>query len=788
MQGMGRQADYAQVLAAFALPLALVAVAGWFAWNETWNHAEGELMRTADGAAELADRVFSSATLAARLTNTVLTGVSDTELQRDEARYHQKIAGIMAELPGSNMISVSDRDGALRLMSGRFPAARISVADREWVKALQADGAPKIYVGALALGRAEGLPFFSINIPRSGTGNDVAAGAYDGIITVSLDPDEIAQQLRNTTQEDADVIALVRDDGEILASTRGNRTGVPRVPATSPLLASIAEGTDRGIYEGQSLGLRDGLPLGRGIKIAFKRVGSLPVYTTVSRTPTAIVAPWLRTMAALLAVGLPASLALGALSLTSLRRRKALAKSEAELAAAFESAATGTALIDSRTNRILKVNRRLCEITGRDASELAGFTLDLFLEAREDRGDQLPSGEVDATAGLSRVQRPDGSIRWIELGTAPVASARIADPSLVIATFHDVTEQRQARERQILLAREVDHRAKNVLAIVQAVVRMERDFAASGYVTRVEGRIRALGRAHELLAEDSWQGVGLKSLVDEELAAYRTGAPLSVDGPGIVISSNAVQPLAMILHELATNAAKHGAIARPEGKLCISWNVDIRTGGLELRWREELGPDAGSTTAPGGTGLTIVKGSVDQLGGEVAFDWRDTGLVCRILLPDTAFAEDGRVHADNTDAPPAGTPDGIPGRRALLAEDEFLVAMEMQDLLESNGFEVIGPAHSLKEARQLAELEAGRIDVAILDVNLRGDLSIDLARELGRAGIGVLLVTGYSEIPGKVQGDSWTELRKPVSETDLVRALRTIARTGRSDKDPALAL
>jgi hypothetical protein len=323
------------------LPLVLVAVAGWSAWTDTWSRAEGELSRTAYGAAELADRVFSSAVLAARLTDTVLTDVSDEELLQHEAVYHQQVASIMAELPGSNMISVSNRDGILTLMSGRYPAARISVADREWVNALQEDEPPEVYVGKLSKGRVAGLPFFSISIRRNVSRNDLDAGAYDGNINVSLDPLQIARELRTTTQDDADVISLVRADGEILSSTASTWTEAPRVPATSPLLSSIARGETRGIYEGQSIGLRDELPLGRGILVAFNQVGDLPVYATVSRTPLAVLTPWLQTTGALLAVGLPTSLALGLLSLTSLRRRIALGKSEAELRAAFENASTG---------------------------------------------------------------------------------------------------------------------------------------------------------------------------------------------------------------------------------------------------------------------------------------------------------------------------------------------------------------------------------------------------------------------------------------------------------------
>jgi PAS domain S-box-containing protein len=789
---MSKKSDYAQVIAAFALPLVLVGVAGWFAWSDTWERAEGELSRTADAAAELADRVFSSAILAARLTNTLLTGVSDDELRENEYRYHQQVAGILAELSGSNMISVSDHEGLLTIMSGQFPASRVSVADREWVKALQASDPPEVHVGTLSVGRVAGLPFFSVSIPRSGSGNEALADEYEGNINVSLDPLQIARELRSSTHEESDLISLVREDGEILTSTRGNWMEVSRVPSASPLLTLIRQGADRGIYEGQSLGLREGLPLGRGIKIAFKQVDDLPVYATVSRTPKAILAPWLRTMTVLLAVGLPTSLALGFLSLTSLRHRNALRKSEAELHAAFENAATGNALVDGKTNRILKVNSQLCEIAGRDPIDLIGFTVDGLLDApMQATGSQLVD-RVGAVSRLYRLQRPDGSIRWIELGAAPVTSSRLTNTSLLIATFHDITERVQSQERQLLLAREVDHRAKNVLAIVQAIVRMERNSNSEAYVKRVEGRILALGRAHELLAKEGWQGVSLKCLLDEELAAYQTASPFLIDGSDVVISPEAVQPLSMVLHELATNSVKHGALAKPTGNLSVSWSVHLQTGELELHWLEELKQEVSASHAPGGFGFTIIQGSVEQLGGKITFDWRETGLACRIILPSIAMVKGVDTHVDNTDALPdrdvAAETNKYCGLRVLLAEDEVIVAMDMQDMLEQNGCEVIGPAYNLEEARRLADLKEGRIDVAVLDVNLKGDASIELARDLGRAGVGVILVTGYSEIAEKKETDSWIQLRKPVSETVVIAALQKISERAPKDSVGASAI
>jgi hypothetical protein len=158
--------DLAQVTAAFALPLVLVAVAGWFSWSETWARAEGELYRTVDGAAEYSERLFASAYLAGRLADRLLAEASDEEIRQNEAYYHGLLAEVIPDLPGSISINVSDRAGQMLLTSTLLPTPPVSVADREWVLALQDPEPPPVYVGALTVGRVHGQLFFSLSLPR----------------------------------------------------------------------------------------------------------------------------------------------------------------------------------------------------------------------------------------------------------------------------------------------------------------------------------------------------------------------------------------------------------------------------------------------------------------------------------------------------------------------------------------------------------------------------------------------------------------------------------------------
>jgi PAS domain S-box-containing protein len=658
--------DRLRIVAAFSLPLVLVTLAGWLAWSDNWGHAEGELLRTADGAAEYSERIFQSALLAGRLTNSILAGASDEDIRRDEERYHSELATIMPELPASNTITVSNGEGALLLMSTVYPVPPVSVADREWVEALRSRDAPAIHVGALSFGRVGGRAFFSLSIPRNRSGAE--AGEYAGLVNISLDPYAVARGLGGTTHEVADVLSIVRTDGAILSSTGSNWVDRPRVPESSPLRAAMTENSPRGMYEGQSIGLRQGLPIGRGLLIAYRQVGDLPVYATVSRPLRAIVAPWLETMARLLAVALPASLALGLFAVAEARRRSDLYDSEAELRAAFENATTGTALIDGEDHRILKANKRLSEISGRSASELIGVTLDGLLGPAETT---TKPAVVDAASGARKIRRPDGGVRWVELGIAPVGRARRSAPALSIATLHDVTERKENQERQLLLAREVDHRAKNVLAIVQAVIRLVRDPAARQAMKDVEGRIQALARAHDLMSSDRWEGASLKALVREELAAYQGVGQISIEGPDAKIAPAAVQPLSMAFHELATNAVKHGALATTEGRLDVSWTESGPCGHFNIRWQEW--PERVPQFRRDGSGLAILRGSIEQIGGSIELHWLESGFVCDLELPDTCL-----VASNGPSGAPAGGSDGettqetvdVARKRVLLAEQD----------------------------------------------------------------------------------------------------------------------
>ena len=206
-------------------------------------------------------------------------------------------------------------------------------------------------------------------------------------------------------------------------------------------------------------------------------------------------------------------------------------------------------------------------------------------------------------------------------------------PSLILSA--DVGMRRQAEERQRLLAAELDHRVKNTLATVQALAALTLRSSESPEAFRktFEARLQAMASGHNLLARGGWEGASLRDIVDEMLAPYADarGERILIAGPDVRLVPAAATTLTMVLHELATNAAKHGALSTAAGRVTLEW----RSGGgaVELRWAESAGPPVQPPTRRG-FGSTLIEHSiVSTLGGEVRFDFASDGLVCTMRLP-----------------------------------------------------------------------------------------------------------------------------------------------------------
>jgi PAS domain S-box-containing protein len=343
-----------------------------------------------------------------------------------------------------------------------------------------------------------------------------------------------------------------------------------------------------------------------------------------------------------------------------------------------------------------------------------------------------------------RVCRPNGELRWC-IGTA-VASVDVTDNVVHISGVTvDITDRKEAEERQALLAREVDHRARNALALVQSIVRLTRSDDIKSYIAAVDGRIGALARAHTLLAQSRWQGADLARLVGEELAPFRTDGPerITTAGPDVSLEPRTAQTLALALHELATNAAKYGALSAQSGRVAVNW--ELQGQGLFLRWAETEGPPTRPPAAPG-FGIRLISASIErQLAGEAAFHWRPEGLYCTLSVPSREhmepFAHRAGIHRTTSEDRPDLPLRLETGNRLLVVEDEILVAMMMKDILTELGFSVIGPFSRLSEAMVAAVHED--INAGIIDVNLGGEFVYPVADVLAARKIPFVFITGY---------------------------------------------
>ncbi|CAN7274069.1 PAS domain-containing protein [Phenylobacterium sp. LjRoot219] len=239
-----------------------------------------------------------------------------------------------------------------------------------------------------------------------------------------------------------------------------------------------------------------------------------------------------------------------------------------------------------------------------------------------------------------RIVRAGGEVRWIHaMGRAVFEPGKDGvAPTRFVGAVQDVSARKAAEERMRLLAREVDHRANNLLAVVQGTVALSQADDASTLKRVITGRVNALARAHQLLANARWEGADLRRLVEEELLPFSLGdeGRVALQGPSVALAPAAAQSVAMALHELATNAAKYGALSAPEGRVEVRWSRDA-AGELRLTWRETGGPLV-RAPARRGLGTTLLGRALSgPIGGETRLDWRPQGLICELVLPASAL-------------------------------------------------------------------------------------------------------------------------------------------------------
>lgn len=394
--------------------------------------------------------------------------------------------------------------------------------------------------------------------------------------------------------------------------------------------------------------------------------------------------------------------------------------------------------------RIVVFNAAAERYFGFPAQDVIGRNLwDVFPQGRGSRYEamcQQAKEGVSSTLVMPSALKPG---RMVE-----ITFARWDDGVCIAIT--DVTD-RQGKEAQVRqLMAEVNHRSKNLLAVVQAVARQTAAKSPKDFVASFEQRLMALAKAQDLLIEGDWRRVGLEELIRAELEHFAAliGRRIILQGPNIAVTPAAAQALGMAFHELSTNAAKYGALSNDVGAVTITWDVAKPLNAneqLTITWREVGGPTVTEPVSKG-FGSSVIGPMVRTgLNADVEIGFNPEGLLWRISCDASGVLAAGAPDAAKQEfTAPRPRPAAAPATRGriLVVEDEPLVGMEIAEALTEAGFTVLGPVSSNEDA--LALVAENGCDAAVLDVNLGRETSEPLAVKFKAEGVPFITLTGYA--------------------------------------------
>jgi len=426
-------------------------------------------------------------------------------------------------------------------------------------------------------------------------------------------------------------------------------------------------------------------------------------------------------------------------------------------------------------------NAGATRIFGYEPKEMIGQSIIKIIppELRQEEDEilaKLKRGEHIAHYETVRLAK-DGRRLNISLSVSPVfdKTGRIIGASKIA---RDVTEKKRVEAIQRVLIEELNHRVKNTLAMTQAIASQSLRHAksASDFVESFTGRVQALAKAHSLLTDRKLEGAELTELVREQVTLGVADERVICSGPTVILGAQPAIHLALVLHELATNARKYGGLSVPQGRLSVKWEVHSsgsRT--LLLDWTESGGPQV-SAPLTAGFGTTLIERTLQTHSGEATVRYGVTGVTCKLRLPlgETARPEVEAALAAlsiSAHAQVRGQTDGriFEGRRILIVEDEPLLAMELETNLNALGCKTLRSAATLNAAK--AAIGDSGCDAALVDVNLGGRQADELAVALTRKNIPFAFVTGYGREGLPAGFKEVAILSKPFAKEELLVVL-----------------
>ena len=455
----------------------------------------------------------------------------------------------------------------------------------------------------------------------------------------------------------------------------------------------------------------------------------------------------------------------------------ALRQSEEQLRFATEAADIGLWDVDPVKDKLFWPPRvkAMFGISADAPVSMADFYAGLHSEDRE----RTSAAFADAVDPQKRtfydveyraVGKDDGVTRWVAAKGRGVFDNDTC--VRVIGTAIDITARKQAELHQQLLVNELNHRVKNTLATVQAIAAQTFRGTETDPTLReaFEARLIALSNAHSILTKSNWEGAEIGDVVQRSVEPHAGPERIQVHGPSIWLSPKAALAIALGMHELATNAAKYGALSNGTGQVAVTWSVDgPQPGTLNLQWAESGGPPVKKPTRKGFGSRLIERNLAHDLDGPSRIDYRPEGVICTITSP---LGSAGGANMIGVLCKDLRLAHEHVSRKVLIIEDEGMVATLLEDMLSDLGHEVVGIAGRMVRAAEL--ISETSADVVILDVNLNGEQTYSLASTLASRGIPFIFATGYGSAGLKDEWRSALTLQKPFQARDLEQAMRQV--------------
>jgi light-regulated signal transduction histidine kinase (bacteriophytochrome) len=365
---------------------------------------------------------------------------------------------------------------------------------------------------------------------------------------------------------------------------------------------------------------------------------------------------------------------------------------------------------------------------------------------------------------------------WLDSDIEIAEAVRSATVEIVLRHSEMMAEERSKADiRQRMLNEELNHRVKNILAVIKSLIvapaKDERPI--EDYIGSLRGRIHALSHAHDQLTRGGGGG-RFNDLLETELLPYRAGdTTFSLFGPSVTLDARAHAVAALVIHELCTNAAKYGALSGHGGRLTVQWQSE-ENGDCLITWDEDGGPKVG-TPSRKGFGTALIERSIPyDLGGSSRVDYRSTGLFAEFRLPARFLSWEEMEPKMDSEVLQPTTASIVPVLdsllKVLLVEDQVLIAMDAEMMLADAGLSNVVTASSSADA--LNRLKSFTPGIAILDINLGRDTSVPVAEELARRNIPFVFATGYDD--RSIVPDNFADVpvvRKPYDSLALVAAL-----------------